>query len=127
MVENEIGKKLKCLRFDNGGEYCNHEFEDYFSTNGIQTQKTVPRTPQENGVAKCVNMTIMEHARSMRLHVGLPLHMWAEAVNTAVYLINKGPSTPLGCGIPEEAWTGKKVSYSFLKTFDCEAFSHIDS
>jgi hypothetical protein len=29
-------------------------------------------------------------------------------------------------GIPEEAWTGKKVNYSFLKTFGCEAFVHID-
>ena len=28
--------------------------------------------------------------------------------------------------IPEEEWTGKKVNYSFLKTFDCEAFVHID-
>jgi hypothetical protein len=29
-------------------------------------------------------------------------------------------------GIPEEAWIGKKVNYSFLKTFGCEAFVHID-
>ena len=69
----------------------------------------------------------MEHARSMRLHARLPLHMWVEAINTIVYLINRGPSTPLGCGIPKEAWTGKKVSYSFLKTFSCEEFAHIDS
>ena len=74
-----------------------------------------------------MNKTIMERATSMRLHVGLPLHMWVEVVNTTIYLINRGPSTPLGCGILEEAWTGKKVSYSFLKTFGCEAFSHIDS
>ena len=32
----------------------------------------------------------------------------------------------MGYGIPEEAWTSKKVSYYFLKTFGCEAFSHID-
>ena len=69
----------------------------------------------------------MEHTRSMRLHVGLPLHMWVEAVTIAIYLINRGPSTPLGCGILEEAWIGKKMSYSFLKTLSCEAFSHIDS
>ena len=36
------------------------------------------------------------------------------------------PSTPLDCGILEEARIGKKASYSFLKTFSCEAFSHID-
>ena len=43
------------------------------------------------------------------------------------YCIFDYPSTPLGCGIPKEAWTTKKVSYSFLKTFSCEAFGHIDS
>ena len=77
-------------------------------------------------MAKHMNRTIIEHARSMRLHARFPLHMWVEAINTAMYLINRGPSTPLGCGILEEAWTGKKVSYSFLRTFNCEAFSHID-
>ena len=77
-------------------------------------------------MAKLVNMTIMECARSMRLHPGLPLQMWAEAINTAIYMINRGPSNPLGCGILEEAWNGKKVSYCFLKTFSCEAFAHVD-
>ena len=69
----------------------------------------------------------MECARSMRLHASFPLNMWVEAINNTIYLINRGPSTPLGCGIPEEAWTGKKVSFFFLRTFRCEAFSHIDS
>ena len=62
----------------------------------------------------------------MRLH-GFPLNIWVETINNIVYFINKGLSTPLGCGILEEAWTSKKVSYSFLKTFSCEAFAHIDS
>ena len=70
-------------------------------------KKLFPRILQENGVAECMNKTIMECARSMRLHGGLSLHMWVEVVNTIVYLINRGPSTPLGCGIPEEAWTRK--------------------
>ena len=36
LVENEIGKKLKCLRLDNGGEYCSKEFDSYYSYNGIR-------------------------------------------------------------------------------------------
>ena len=36
LVENETGKKLKCLRSDNGGEYCSTTFEYYCSINGIQ-------------------------------------------------------------------------------------------
>ena len=53
--------------------------------------------------------------------------MQAKVINIFVYLINRGPSTPAGCGILEEAWTGKKLIYSFLKTFGCEAFALIDS
>ena len=88
--------------------------------------KTIPQTPQENGVSERMNRTIMEHARSMRLHVGLPLQFWEDAVDTVVYLINKGPSSSLDGIIPEEEWTEKKVNYYFLKTFGCEAFVHID-
>jgi hypothetical protein len=73
-----------------------------------------------------MNRTIMECARSMRLHVGFPLQFWEDVVDIVVYLINRGPSSSLDGGIPEEAWTGKKVNYSFLKTFGCEAFVHID-
>ena len=73
-----------------------------------------------------MNRTIMEHARCMRLHAGLPLQFWADVVYTVVYLINRGPSSSLDGGVPEEAWTGKKVNYSFLKPFGCEAFVHID-
>ena len=68
----------------------------------------------------------MERARCMRLHAGLPLQFWANAVNTTVYLINRAPSSALDGGILEEAWIGKQVKYSFLRTFGCEAFFHID-
>jgi hypothetical protein len=126
LVENETGKRLKCLRSDNGGEYCSKEFDDYCSYHGIHREKIVPRTPQENGVSERMNKTIMEHARSMRLHVGFPLQFWEDVVDTVVYLINRGPSSSLDGRIPEEAWTGKQVNSSFLNTFGCEAFVHID-
>jgi hypothetical protein len=127
LVENETGKRLKCIRSDNGGEYCSKEFDDYRSYHGILREKTVSRTPQENGVLERMNRTIMERARSMRLHVGFPLQFWVDVVYIIVYLINKGPSRSLDGRIPEEAWIGKKVNYYFLKTFGCEAFVHIDS
>ena len=60
----------------------------------------------------------------MRLHAGLPLNMWEEAINTIVYLINRAPYTCLGFGITKEAWNGKKVSYSFLKTYDINKFGY---
>ena len=45
----------------------------------------------------------------MRLHVGLPLQFWADAIDTAVYIISIGHSSALYGGIIEEAWIGKKV------------------
>ena len=99
---------MKCLRSDNGGEYCSKEFDDYCSYHGIHREKIVLRTPQENGVSERMNKTIMERARSMRLHAGLPLQFWADVVDIFVYLINIGPSRFLDGGIPEEAWIGKR-------------------
>ena len=45
LVEIERGKKLKCLRSDNGGEYCSKSFDRYFSKHGIRREKKVPGTP----------------------------------------------------------------------------------
>ena len=45
LVEIETGKKLKCLRSDNGGEYCSKEFDRYCSKHEIRRENTVPRTP----------------------------------------------------------------------------------
>jgi transposase InsO family protein len=100
LVENETGKKMKCLRSGNGGKYCSREFENFCSYNGILQQKIVLGTPQENYVFERTNRTIMEHARSTRLHVGLPLQFWVDFVHTIIYLINRGPLNPLDGGIP---------------------------
>ena len=63
MVEREIGMKLKCLAFDNEGEYTLREFETYCTKNGIRHEKIVPSTPQHNGVAEMMNHTIIERVR----------------------------------------------------------------
>ena len=73
LVENEIGRRLKCLISDNGGGYCNKEFDNYYSYHGICREKRALGTQQENGVLERMNKTIMEHARCMRLHAGFPL------------------------------------------------------
>ena len=72
MVENETNLKVKCLRSDNGGEYEDDEFKKYCAQNGIKMEKTIPGTPQQNGVAERMNTTLNERARSMRLHSRLP-------------------------------------------------------
>ncbi|KAF3680275.1 putative disease resistance RPP13-like protein 1-like [Capsicum annuum] len=62
----------------------------------------------------------------MRIHYGLPKTFWADGVSIDAYLINRGPSVPLGFKIPEEEWTGKELKYSHLRTFGCTAYVHVD-
>ena len=126
MVERSTGKPLKCLRSDNGGEYTSHEFKSYCSEHGIRHEKTVPGTPQHNGVAERINRTIMEKVRCMLKMAKLPKPFWGEAVQTTCYLINRSPSVPLGFDIPERVWSGHDISYSHLKVFGCKAFAHVN-
>ena len=64
-MENQTEKKIKVLRTDNGGEFCSKEFEEFSKKCGIAWQKTIPYTPQQNGVAERMYKTLMERARSM--------------------------------------------------------------
>ncbi|KAL0329140.1 UNVERIFIED_CONTAM: hypothetical protein Sradi_4900700 [Sesamum radiatum] len=64
-VENQIGRKIKTLRLDRGGEYLSGEFIDYSKENGIVSQWTPPGTPQLNGVAERRNRTLLDMIRSM--------------------------------------------------------------
>jgi len=65
MVEKQIGKCIKILRYDQGGEYKSREFNQYFKINGILQQFTVPHTPQQNGDAEKKNITLLECTSSM--------------------------------------------------------------
>nr|GEY47758.1 RNA-directed DNA polymerase, eukaryota [Tanacetum cinerariifolium] len=49
-VENQLGKTIKALRSDRGGEYIRQVFKDYLKACGIVQQLTPLYTPQHNGV-----------------------------------------------------------------------------
>ncbi|GKC26478.1 retrotransposon protein, putative, ty1-copia subclass [Tanacetum coccineum] len=56
-VENQLGKTIKALRSDRGGEYISQEFKDYLKACGIVQQLTPPYTPQHNRSAtRILNM-----------------------------------------------------------------------
>ena len=85
----------------------------------------VPCNLQQNGVAERKNRTIVGAARSMIHDQGLPLFLWAEACNTAVYLQNRSPYKAVGNMTPEEAFTGKRPHVDHLRMFGCVTFSHV--
>jgi len=72
MVENETDLKIKKLRTDNGGEYEDTKVKKFCYEHMTRMERTVPGTPQHNGVAERMNRTLTERARSLRVQLGLP-------------------------------------------------------
>ncbi|WJX48823.1 hypothetical protein P8452_35337 [Trifolium repens] len=124
MVERETGKKLKCIRTDNGGEYVG-PFDKYCQEQGIRHQKSPPKTPQLNGLAERMNRTLVERMRCLLSQSKLPKYFWGEALNTVVHLLNLTPCVPLKFDVPNHVWNGKEVSYDHLRVFGCMAYVHI--
>lgn len=124
MMENETGLRVRSIRTDNGGEYTSQCFKKFCSDKGIAHQLTNPYTPEQNGVSERLNRTLVESARSMLIHAKMPLKFWAEAVNTAVYLHNRSPTSALKDKTPFESWFGKKPNVSHFKVFGSVCFVH---
>ena len=125
LVEKSSGKKLKTLRTDNGGEFTSTQFEDFLRKEGIRHKRTIPKTPQQNGVAERLNRTLVEMSRSMLLDAKLTKKYWAESVSTAVYLRNRCPTKALMDKTPYEAWFKQKPAVDHLKVFGCDAYIHV--
>jgi transposase InsO family protein len=121
----QTGHDLKAIRSDNGGEYVNADFEEFCQLKGIKHQRTVPRTPNQNGVAERANRTLGDMARTMLLAAKLPENLWAEAFNAAVYIKNRVHTTALEKVTPYEVWFGKKPSIRHIRKFGEKVHVHI--
>jgi hypothetical protein len=126
LVEKESGKQVKALRSNNGGEYISNEFKDFCSRQGIRRELIAPHNRQQNGVTERKNKMIVGATRAMLHDQGLPLHLWAEACNIAVYVQNCFPHRVLGMSTPEEAFTGKKPDVSHFKIFGSSVYVHVN-
>ena len=124
MVEKSTGQQLKNLRTDNGGEFTSNEFEEYLKAR-VRHERTISRTPEQNGVAERMNRTLVEAVRSMLSTSKLPHKFWGEALATAVYLRNRSPTKAVEGMTPLEALTGEKPNVEHLKTFGCAAYAHV--
>ena len=100
-VENQLGKHIKAIRSDRGGKYLLGDFKDYLTQNGIVSQLTAPRTPQQNGVVERRNMTLLEMVRSMISYSILPISFWEYALKTVIHILNLVPSKSVP-NIPKE-------------------------
>ncbi|GJY67516.1 putative ribonuclease H-like domain-containing protein [Tanacetum coccineum] len=86
---------------------------------GIKREFSVARTPQQNGVAERRNRTLIEAARTMLVDSKLPTTFWAEAVNTACYVLNRVLFIKPHNKTPYELIRGITPLIDFMKPFGC--------
>nr|GEY42151.1 putative ribonuclease H-like domain-containing protein [Tanacetum cinerariifolium] len=79
-LENQLSLKVKVIRSDNETEFKNINLNQFCELKGIKREFSVPRTPQQNGIAERKNKTLIKAARTMLANSLLPMVLlWEEA------------------------------------------------
>ncbi|GKA39313.1 retrovirus-related pol polyprotein from transposon TNT 1-94 [Tanacetum coccineum] len=126
-IQVGLNKTVRFIRTDNGTEFVNKTLYDYYESVGIFHQKTVPRTPQQNGVVERRNQTLVEAARTMLIFSKAPMFLWAEAVATACYTQNHSLIHTRHDKTPYELVHNKKPDLTFFRVFGALCYPTNDS
>nr|GEW01249.1 retrovirus-related Pol polyprotein from transposon TNT 1-94 [Tanacetum cinerariifolium] len=118
-IENQLSLKVKIIRSDNRTEFKNQDLNQFCGMKGIKREFSVPRTPQQNGIAERKNRTLIEAARTMLVDSLLPILFWAEAVNTPCYVQNRVLVTKPHNKTLNELLHGRTPSIGFMRPFGC--------
>ncbi|GJT83398.1 retrotransposon protein, putative, ty1-copia subclass, partial [Tanacetum coccineum] len=102
-VENQLGKTIKSLRSDRGGEYMSQEFLDHLKDHGI----IAPYTPQHNGVSERRNRTLLDMVQSMMSQTTLSKSFWDYALETVAHILNMVLTKKVG-KTPYKVWHGTR-------------------
>ncbi|GJS68143.1 integrase, catalytic region, zinc finger, CCHC-type containing protein [Tanacetum coccineum] len=93
LARKDLVRGLPMLKFKknhlcsayNGTEFVNQVLTEFYESVGIFHQKSVLRTPQQNGVVKTRNHTLVEASWTMLIFSNSPMFLWAEDVVTAFF------------------------------------------
>lgn len=79
-------------------------------------------TPRQNGRAERKHRHISKTGLSMMFYAHAPASLWFDAFATAVYVINRLPSSALHDKSPFELLFGSIPNYLNFKSFDCRVY-----
>nr|GEU50361.1 retrotransposon protein, putative, Ty1-copia subclass [Tanacetum cinerariifolium] len=91
-VEDQLGKTIKSLCSDRGGEYMSQEFLDHLKEREIIAHRTPLYTPRHNSVSDRRNRTLLDMVRSMMSQTTLPKSFWDYALESAARILNMAPT-----------------------------------
>ncbi|GJU50112.1 retrovirus-related pol polyprotein from transposon TNT 1-94 [Tanacetum coccineum] len=98
-------------------EFVNKTLTEFCESVGITHNTSIPRTPQQNGVVERRNQTLIEAARTMLIFIKAPMFLWAEAVATTCYTLNRSLVHTLHGKTYYELLKGKKPEVKYFWVF----------
>lgn len=114
-------KKVCTLVSDNGSEFTSKRTQEFLLSKSICHERSAPFNPAQNGFIERENRTVVESARTMLYHNRLPAYLWGEAVNTAVYILNRVTNKNNPDKTPFELVFGEKPRVDHIRVFGCLA------
>ncbi|GKB45330.1 retrovirus-related pol polyprotein from transposon TNT 1-94 [Tanacetum coccineum] len=121
-IQVRLKATVRNVRTDNRTEFVNQTLHEWYENVGITHQNSVSRTPQQNGVVKRQNRTLVEAARTMLIFSKALLFLWAEAINTACYAQNRSLIRLRYNKTPYELMQDKKPDLSFFYVFGSHCY-----
>nr|GEU73446.1 hypothetical protein [Tanacetum cinerariifolium] len=97
----------------------NRDLDELCGMKGIKREYINARTPQQNGFSERKNWPLIEATRTMLADSLLPITFWAEAVNTACYVLNMVLVTKNHNKTPYELLNGISPRLDFMRPFCC--------
>ncbi|GKB42482.1 retrovirus-related pol polyprotein from transposon TNT 1-94 [Tanacetum coccineum] len=80
MIQVRLKVTVRRIKTDNGTQFVNQTLREYYEKVGISHETSVARSPQQYGVIKRCNCTLIEAARTMLIYAKALKFLWAEAV-----------------------------------------------
>ncbi|GJZ56688.1 retrovirus-related pol polyprotein from transposon TNT 1-94 [Tanacetum coccineum] len=126
-IQVGLNKTVRFIQTDNGTEFVNQVLTKFYESVSITHQKSVLRTPQQNGVVERWNRTLVEAARKMLIFSKALMFLWAEVVATTCYTQNKSLIHSRHNKTPYELVHGKKPDLTFLCVFGALCYPKHDN
>nr|GEV50453.1 integrase, catalytic region, zinc finger, CCHC-type, peptidase aspartic, catalytic [Tanacetum cinerariifolium] len=122
-----LNKTVRYICTDDDTEFVNKALTEYYERIRIFHQKTVPRTPQQNGIVERQNCALVEAARTMLIFSKAPMFLWAEAMATACYTQNRSLIHTRHNKTPYELVHNKKPDLTLFRIFGALCYPTNDS
>ncbi|GKE91041.1 integrase, catalytic region, zinc finger, CCHC-type containing protein [Tanacetum coccineum] len=98
-------------------KFVNKTLTEFYESVEITHNTSVPRTPQQNGIVERRNRTLMEAARIMLIFAKALMFLWAKAVATTCYTLNRSLVHTLYGKTYYEMLKGKKPEVKYFRVF----------